>query len=75
MAPAPAQGSDRSYHADLVGFVLHTTQAPLLLLLLLLRHISRVQLCVPIDGSPPDSIPGIVQARTLAWVAISFSSA
>ena len=30
----------------------------------------------PIDGSPPDSpVPGILQARTLAWVAISFSSA
>ena len=32
-------------------------------------------LCDPIDGSPPDStIPGILQARTLEWVAISFSS-
>ena len=31
-------------------------------------------LCDPIDGSPPGSpIPGILQARTLAWVAISFS--
>ena len=30
----------------------------------------------PIDGSPPDSpIPGILQARTLEWVAISFSNA
>ena len=33
-------------------------------------------LCDPIDGSPPGSpVPGIVQARTLEWVAISFSSA
>ena len=33
-------------------------------------------LCDPIDGSPPGSaIPGILQARTLAWVAISFSNA
>ena len=33
-------------------------------------------LCDPIDGSPPGSpIPGILQARTLEWVAISFSSA
>ena len=33
-------------------------------------------LCNPIDGSPPDSpIPGILQARTLEWVAIPFSSA
>ena len=33
-------------------------------------------LCDLIDGSPPGSpIPGILQARTLEWVAISFSSA
>ena len=33
-------------------------------------------LCNRIDGSPPGSpIPGILQARTLEWVAISFSSA
>ena len=33
-------------------------------------------LCNPIDGSPPGSpIPGILQARTLEWVSISFSSA
>ena len=33
-------------------------------------------LCNPIDGSPPGSaVAGILQARTLAWVAISFSNA
>ena len=33
-------------------------------------------LCNPIDGSPPGSTaPGILQARTLEWVAISFSNA
>ena len=33
-------------------------------------------LCNPVDGSPPASpIPGILQARTLEWVAISFSNA
>ena len=33
-------------------------------------------LCDPIDGSPPGSpIPEILQARTLEWVAISFSNA
>ena len=33
-------------------------------------------LCDPIDGNPPGStIPGILQARTLEWVAISFSNA
>jgi len=33
-------------------------------------------LCDLIDGSPPGSpVPGILQARTLEWVAISFSKA
>ena len=33
-------------------------------------------LCDPIDGSPPGSVvPGILQARLLDWVAISFSNA
>jgi len=33
-------------------------------------------LCDPIDGSPPGSpVPGIFQARTLEWLAISFSNA
>ena len=33
-------------------------------------------LCDPIDGSPPgSSVPGILQVRTLEWVAISFSNA
>ena len=32
--------------------------------------------CDPIDGSPPGSpVPGILQARTLEWVAIAFSNA
>ena len=36
----------------------------------------RPTLCDPIDGSPPGSpVPGILQARTLEWVAISFSNA
>ena len=48
----------------------------LLLLLLLLSRFSRVRLCDPIDGRPPGSpVPGILQARTLEWVAISFSNA
>ena len=35
---------------------------------------SCLTLCNPIDGSPPGStVPGILQARTLEWVAISFS--
>ena len=33
-------------------------------------------LCDPIDGSPPGpAVPGILQARILEWVAISFSNA
>ena len=38
--------------------------------MLQLSHVSRVRLCDPIDGSPPGSpVPGILQARTLEWVA------
>ena len=46
-------------------------------LLLLLSRFSRVRLCAtPIDSSPPGSpVPGTLQARTLEWVAISFSNA
>jgi len=45
-----------------------------ILLLLLLQ--SCPTLCDSIDGSPPGSpIPGILQARILEWVAISFSNA
>ena len=48
----------------------------LLLLLLLLSRFSHVRLCNPIDGSPPGStVPGILQARKLEKVAISFSNA
>ena len=37
---------------------------------------SCLTLCDPVDGSPPGSpVPGILQARTLEWVSISFSSA
>ena len=46
------------------------------LLLLLLSRFSCIQLCDPIDRSPPSSpVPVILQARTLEWVAISFSNA
>ena len=47
-----------------------------LLLLLLLSLQSCPTLCDPIDGTPPGSpVPGILQARTLEWVAMSFSNA
>ena len=38
-------------------------------------HQSCPTLCDPTDGSPPgSSVPGILQARILGWVAISFSN-
>ena len=43
-------------------------------MLVLLSRFSCVRLCDPIDCSLPGSpVPGILQARTLEWVAISFS--
>ena len=46
----------------------------MLLPLLLLSRFSRVRLCNATDGSPPGPpIPGTLQARTVEWVAISFS--
>ena len=45
-------------------------------MLLLLSLQLCLTLCDPIDGSPPGfPVPGILQARTLEWVAISFSNA
>ena len=50
-------------------------QTPGLLLLLLLGCFSRVQLCVTPYSPPGSPVPGILQARTLEWVVISFSNA
>ena len=48
----------------------------ILFTLLLLSLQSCPTLCGPTDGSPPGSpVPGILKARTLEWVAISFSNA
>ena len=61
-----------------LSILVHNTQRlNYSLLLLLLSCLSRVWLCAtPEDGSPPGSpVPGILQARTLEWVAISFSNA
>ena len=42
----------------------------------LLEDMDRTMECDPRDGSPPGSdVPGILQARTLEWAAISFSNA
>ena len=47
-----------------------------LLLLLLLSLFSRVRLCVtPYTAAHQAVVPGILQARTLEWAAISFSNA
>ena len=69
-------------HASLLNFLISSPIAPPPpalhpLLLLLLSRFSHVHLCAnPIDGSPPGStIPGVLQARTLEWIAIAFSNA
>ena len=56
-------------------YTYHSESSYLLLLLLLLKSLqSCPTLCDPIDGSPlGSSVPGILQARILDWVAISFS--
>ena len=72
MTPVPGDvpGNGQGLSEMQTGFM----EKVLLLLLLLLSHFSSVRLCDPIDGSPLGSaIPGILQARTLEWVAISFS--
>ena len=54
----------------------HLTCLRLEMLLLAKSLQSCPTLCDPTDGSPPGSpVPGILQARTLEWVAISFSNA
>ena len=59
-----------------VTLLLLGLHSAMLLLLLLLSRFSRVQLCATRDSSPSGSpVPGILQARTLEWVAISFSNA
>ena len=68
---------DRTHLSCIGRWILHrwpTRDAPRTWLLL--SRFSRVRLCNPIDGSPPGfPVPGILQARTLEWVAISFSNA
>ena len=62
---------------DLLYITVFYVFTVLLLLLLLLKSLQLCPtLCDPIDGSPPGSaVPGILQVRTLEWVAISFSNA
>ena len=63
-------------HSSILAWRIPWTEEPgglqsMGLLLLLLSHFSRVQL-MSAESSP---VPGILQARTLEWVAISFSNA
>ena len=59
-----------------VPFQRYSHPNPQLLLLLSKSLQSCPTLCSPIEGSPPGSpVPGILQARTLEWVAISFFNA
>ena len=69
-------GGKQHLYSPPSSLCLSSSMLYVLLLLLLLSRFSRVWLCDPIDSSPPgSSVPGILQARTLEWVAISFSSA
>ena len=63
-----SQLNEVHFHELLEYKVITTTTAKLLQ--------SCLTLCDPTDGSPPGSpAPGILQARTVQWVAISFSNA
>ena len=68
--------SETVFTKSLSTFLQGRYKMAMLLLLLLLSLQLCLTLCDPIDGSPPDfPVPGILQARTLEWVAISFSNA
>ena len=69
------QQTDFIYKELFIQIIAETMSSVEVTLLLLLSHFSCPSLCDPIDCSPPGSpIPGILQARTLEWVAISFSN-
>ena len=58
------------------SFLVHSSGAICILATAAKSLQSCPTLCDPIDGSPPGSpVPGILQARTLEWVATSFSNA
>ena len=73
-SPASLALAGRIFTTELPGMLFQT------LYVLMLCYAKSLQscltLCDPIDGSPPGSaVPGILQVRTLEWVAISFSNA
>ena len=62
--------------ANNIDFVSHKVSVAVIAAAAAASLQSCLTLCDPIDGSPRGSpIPGILQARTLEWVAISFSNA
>ena len=64
------KGSETTLHSTILMNICHYAAAAAKSLQ------SCPTLCDPIDSSPPGSpVPGILQARTLEWVAISFSNA
>ena len=74
----PTQGSNCVSSISCVGrqilYQLHHLKSPLDGAAAAKSLQSCLILCDPIDGSPPGStVPGILQARTLEWVAIAFS--
>ena len=84
--PTQLWGRQTPYFPLVVGIthlshIVNWPPPPLLSCLLVQCHAAKSlqscpTLCDPIDSSPPGSpVPGILQARTLEWVAISFSSA
>ena len=76
--PIPKKGNAKECsNYCTIALISHTTKVMLNTLVAAAKSLqSCLTLCNPIDGSPPGSpIPGILQERTLEWVAISFSSA
>ena len=67
---------EAGFHGGLINFKVATTLLSSAAAAAAKSLQSCLTLCHPIDGSPPGSpVPGILQARTLEWVAISFSNA
>ena len=74
--PFPGWGVEKARRHCVGSFNAFAWKLLASLLLLLLSRFSRLRLCDPTDGSPSGSaVPGILQARILEWVAISFSNA
>ena len=74
----PTQGSNPSLlHCRWILYLWATREAQLIHYYYTAKSLqSCPTLCDPTDGSPPSSpVPGILQARTLEWAAISFSNA